>query len=73
MEIVTELETYDLINYNEKNIHKEMKECFDNYFKTVIIDDDDENTILSSEEDEEEYDIKKYLFYLLIQTINWIK
>ena len=42
-----------------KNIHKEMKECFDKYFKTVIIDDDIDNTILSSEEDEGEYDIKK--------------
>ena len=42
-----------------KNIHEEMKECFNKCFKTVIIDDEIDNTILSSEEDEEEYDIKK--------------
>ena len=56
-----------------KNIHEEMKECFNKCFKTVIIDDEIDNTILSSEEDEEEYDIKKYLKDLFIQTINWIK
>ena len=44
-----------------KNIHEEMKECFNKCFKTVIIDDEIDNTILSSEEDEEEYDIKKIL------------